>query len=62
MRVVPLLHLALLAIGILNLALLFRLSRRLRRQARTHAVLVERLLHKRRSRLPSVGASPDRFR
>lgn len=58
---VALLQLALLALGILNLALLLRLSQRQRRQARTHAALVERLL-RRRSRLSRDDAFPGRFR
>lgn len=58
---VALLQLALLALGILNLALLLQLSRRQRRQARTHAALVERLLH-RRSRPSRDDAFPGRFR
>ena len=58
---VALLQLGLLALGILNLALLFRLGRRQRRQARTHAALVERLL-RRRSRLTRDDAFPGRFR
>ncbi|APR54272.1 hypothetical protein CA223_02200 [Sphingomonas koreensis] len=58
---VALLQLALLALGIVNLGLLFRLSQRQRRQARTHAALVERLL-RRRSRLSRDDAFPGRFR
>lgn len=58
---VALLQLALLALGILNLALLLQLSRRQRRQARTHAALVGRLL-RRRSRLSRDDAFPGRFR
>jgi type II secretory pathway component PulJ len=58
---VALLQLALLALGLLNLALLLRLSQRQRRQARTHAALVERLL-RRRSRLARDDAFPGRFR
>lgn len=58
---VALLQLALLALGILNLVLLLQLSRRQRRQARTHAALVQRLL-RRRSRLSRDDAFPGRFR
>ena len=58
---VALLQLALLVLGTLNLALLLRLDRRQRRQARTHAALVGRLL-RRRSRLPRDAALPGRFR
>lgn len=60
------LQLALLALGILNLALLLHLSRRQRRQARTHAALVERLLRRRdRPRLArarTIAPLPDRSR
>jgi membrane protein implicated in regulation of membrane protease activity len=63
MPVASLLQFAMLAIGILNLALLLRLSRRLRRQARSHAVLIERLLGRRgRLRPPSASASAARSR
>lgn len=58
---VALLQFGLLVLGILNLALLLRLGRRQRRQARTHAALVERLL-RRRSRLARDDAFPGRFR
>ncbi len=61
MKVASLLQLALLALGIVNLALLLHLSRRQRRQARTHAALVQRLLH-RRSRPLRDGVFPGRFR
>ena len=58
---VALLQLGLLVLGLLNLALLLRLSQRQRRQARTHAALVERLL-RRRARLSRDDAFPGRFR
>lgn len=63
MPVASLLQFAVLAIGILNLLLLLRLARRLRRQARSHAVLIERLLRRRgQQRLPSGSASAARSR
>lgn len=58
---VALLQVALLALGILNLVLLLHFGRRQRRQARSHAALVERLL-RRRTRLSRDGALPGRFR
>ncbi|WP_447728788.1 hypothetical protein [Sphingomonas koreensis] len=58
---VALLQFGLLMLGTLNLALLLQLSRRQRRQARTHAALVERLL-RRRSRPLRDDAFPGRFR
>lgn len=59
MQVASLLQFALLALGILNLALLLRLGQRQRRQARTHAALVQRLV-RRRSRLHRNVAFPGR--
>ena len=59
MQVASLLQFALLALGILNLALLLRLGQRQRRQARTHAALVQRLV-RRRSRLQRGDAFPGR--
>lgn len=61
---VALLQFGLLLLGILNLALLLNLSRRQRRQARTHAALVERLLRRRDrphlARTRNIAPLPDR--
>jgi hypothetical protein len=65
MQVASLLQFVLLALGILNLALLLRLGLRMRRQARSHAALVQRLLLRRRGParlLRPHDAFPDRSR